>query len=289
MTYYLINEIWHATCNFVVTMKNLLLSILLFLMLTAFNETAPVYRPIEQINFGPGERLDYKVKFGIFNIANAYMEIQHQTVIVNQRECYKMDVYGKTTGMAKWINSVDDHWGAYVDTEALVPQVSYRNIKEGKYRKNEVVNFDHHTLMAETRVIDKKTGQYKEPKEFKIPREARDLISGYSYLRTINFDKYEVGELIKIEAFFEDTLYDLEIIYEGRDQIKTKIGKMNAIKLVPIMPDNKLFDGENAITVWLSDDENKIPLKIEVDMFVGHAGMEIVGFENLKSELNHVG
>ena len=50
------------------------------------------------------------------------------------------------------------------------------------------------------------------------------------------------------------------------------------------MPDNSVFEGEDAILAWFSDDENKIPLKVQAKMFIGKAGIELVGYNGLKNE-----
>jgi Protein of unknown function (DUF3108). len=56
----------------------------------------------------------------------------------------------------------------------------------------------------------------------------------------------------------------------------------------PVMPKNKLFNGENSITAYFSDDKNRIPVKVEADMFIGSAGVEIIGYSGLRNPLNLV-
>jgi hypothetical protein len=77
-------------------------------------------------------------------------------------------------------------------------------------------------------------------------------------------------------------------MYKGKDIVHTKVGKIPCHKLVPIMPDNKMFDGENSITCWLSNDANKIPVKIQAKMFIGHTGLELEGFRGLRNQLKIV-
>jgi hypothetical protein len=52
------------------------------------------------------------------------------------------------------------------------------------------------------------------------------------------------------------------------------------------MPANKLFDGENSITAYFSDDKNRIPIKIDAEMFIGSAGVELTEVTGLKNPLN---
>ncbi|UII26309.1 DUF3108 domain-containing protein [Fulvivirga maritima] len=268
-------------------MKNLLQLVIIFVTFSAFTiGDEGVYTDVPNDSFYKGEQLTYKINFGIFSVGEAEMVIQDNFYRVNHRDCYKIDVYGKTTGMVDWVAKVDDHWGAYVDSAALVPHISYRNIKEGNYRKNEVIRFDHRSNQIEAKVKDKKTGEYKEPNYYYAPEDIRDMLAGYLYLRTMDFSKMKKGDEFTLSGFFEDTFYELDVVYKGTDKIKTKAGKFKAIKLVPIMPDNKLFDGEDSILVWISDDKNKIPLKIEAKMFIGSTGLELSDYKNLRNDLN---
>jgi hypothetical protein len=105
------------------------------------------------------------------------------------------------------------------------------------------------------------------------------------YLRFFDFDNIKKGDTLSIKGFFEDQSYTLKILYQGTEVVKTKIGKIPCHILVPIMPDNQLFDGENSITVWISDDKNKIPVKMSAKMFIGHTGIELTGFRGLRNSI----
>jgi hypothetical protein len=96
----------------------------------------------------------------------------------------------------------------------------------------------------------------------------------------------KVGDTIKLKAFFEDKLYDFKIKYLGKVKLNTKFGSIQSIKLTPIMPDNDLFDGENSIRVYLSDDKNKVPLKIQADMFVGAVEVDLKSYSGLRHTIN---
>ncbi|TRX50676.1 DUF3108 domain-containing protein [Fulvivirga sp. M361] len=270
-------------------MAKLFYSLLLLVTLASFTVSDDsIYKSIPYKSFARGEKLEYKISFGIFNIGEAEMLIDNKFYKVNHRDCYKVDIYGKTTGMVDWVANVNDHWGAYVDSSALVPHISYRKIREGGYKKDEVVRFDHRVNLIEAKVKNKKTGEFKEPKVYVAPKEVRDMLAGYLYLRTIDFSSMAKGDIFRISGFFEDAFYELDIKYRGKDKIKTKAGKFKAIKLEPIMPNNELFDGEDSILAWISDDENKVPLKVQAKMFIGNVGVELKSYENVKNPLNLV-
>lgn len=263
---------------------------LTWIVFSAFlnGDSDTVYHKVDYDSFTKGEKLEYKLNFGIFTIGRGEMIISDKFYRINGRDCYKIDIYGRTSGMVDWVARVDDQWGAYVDTAALVPHIAYRNIKEGNYRKNEVVRFDHKHDVLETKTIDKKTGDWKEPIIYGAPDNVREMLSGLLYLRTMDFSQMKKGEIFTVSGFFEDMFYELDVKYRGKERVKTKAGKFRAIKLEPIMPENDLFDGEDSILAWISDDENKIPLKVEAKMFIGHAGVELTDYQNVKNPVNKV-
>ncbi|MEY4931479.1 MAG: hypothetical protein RI909_2203, partial [Bacteroidota bacterium] len=126
---------------------------------------------------------------------------------------------------------------------------------------------------------------YGDPKFYPTPAHVRDMVGGFLYLRVIDFSKYKKGDTLAISGFFEDTPYNLKIIYFGKEKVETEIGIIPCLKLVPVMPDNKIFDGENSITCWLSDDKNKIPVKIQAKMFIGTTGVDLIRFSGLRNQL----
>lgn len=270
-------------------MKVFLKSLVVFVLLSSFTgETRKDFIALKNTSFGKGEVLEYRVNFGFFTVGKASTVIEQKIFTKNSRPCYKVDAYGETLGFVSWITKVNDQWGAYIDTAALVTHVSYRKIREGNYRKDEIITYDHDKLQAEVKVLNKETGVYGEPKYYKTPDNVRDMVAGFMYLRVIDFAKYKKGDTLAISGFFEDTPYNMKIIYAGKDNVNTKIGKIPCHKLVPVMPDNKLFDGENSITCWISNDENKIPIKIQAKMFIGSTGIELVGFKGLRNQLKIV-
>ncbi len=267
-------------------MDRLMIGFIFFVAATAFSVRQSNNLPVVVNNsFGPGEEITYRVNFGIFTVGTASTKVDPHVYKINARPCYKVDAFGSTSGMVSWITKVDDQWGAYIDTAALVTHVSYRKIREGKYRKDELTTYDHAEDKAEVKVRDKESGVYSNAKVYDTPNNVRDLVGGFLYLRVIEFDKLQKGDTVTISGFFEDTSYNLNIIYDGKEIIKTSVGKIKCLKLVPIMPNNKLFDGENSITCWISDDGNKIPIKIQARMFIGSTGIEMVSFRGLRNQL----
>jgi len=251
----------------------------------AATQTTTPYMVDRPTSFGKGEELEYKVNFGFFTVGKAITSIDSKVHQINSQPCYKIDAVGETSDWISWVTDVNDSWGAYIDTTTLSTQVSYRKIREGRYKKDELANFDHNSHKVVVKVLNQQTGVYEEQKQYDIPKNAKDLVGGFMLLRQIDFARLHKGDTVTISGFFEDTSYYLKVMFKGKETVHTKVGKIPCNVMIPIMPDNKLFDGDNSITVWISDDGNKIPVKIQAKMFIGHTGLELVSFKGLRNQI----
>lgn len=256
-------------------------------ILTAFSsERNDIYPPVRNLSFMKGETLQFKMTYSFFTVGKGTATVHPRYYKVNNRDCFKVDVSAKTVGMIDWVTDINDQWGAYIDTAALLPHMFYRKIREGRYRKDEQTYFDHKEKKIQVVTADKKTGKWKEPKVYDAPPQIRDMIGGFLYLRTMDFSKLAIKDTVVITGFFEDEFYKLRIIYQGKEVVKTKVGKIRTIVFKPVMPKNQLFDGEDSITAYFSDDKNRIPVKIDAQMFIGSAGVELTECTGLKNPLN---
>ena len=272
-----------------VRMRKLALSFFIIVFLCAFTgDYKEAYPPMKNESFSRGEVLHYKMIYGFFTIGKGVATVFPQYYKMNNRDCFKVEIIGKTVGVVDWIADIDDQWGAYVDTAALIPHQFFRRIREGRYKKDEWTNFDQVNNRIEVKTLDKKTGKLKEPKYYDAPAQVRDMISGYLLLRNIDFTKIKPKDTISVPGFFEDAFYNMKIIYKGKETIRTKVGKVRTILLVPVMPKNKIFDGENSVSAWFSDDKNRIPIKISAELFIGSASVELIDYTGLRSRLNIV-
>lgn len=255
-----------------------------FISLSGFSQ---LIKPNTKSNevFGLGEELTYKATFLGMTAGRATTRVDKSLHPTNGFSTYKVEVIGETSDWLSWVTRVRDTWGAYLDSANLITRASFRNIREGKYRKDEWVTFDQPGKKASVYVIDKKTGKYKTPKVYDIRENTTDLVGGFMQLRFFDFDKLKKGDSLSIHGFFEDSSYTLKVLYVGKDVVRTRVGKIPCHMLTPVMPKNEMFDGANAITVWISDDANKIPVKFSAKMFIGHTGIELIGATGLKHSL----
>ena len=258
--------------------------ITLFLLLSSFSQDT-INRELKNKAFRKGEVLRYRLHYGWFTAGEGTVSVLPELFNINNKPCYRMEIDGKSKGAFAAMYKVDDHWRSYIDTATLIPQKFFRDIKEGgSYAINETMFYHHEE--GKLNVQFQKNNKDPKTTEYEVPKNVHDIVSGFYYFRNLDYSKMKKGSEAVIDAFLEDKLYRFGVRYEAKEKIKTEFGKVNALKLVPIMPDNELFEGENSITMWLSDDENKIPLKVKAKMFVGAVEVELTSYSGLRHKLN---
>jgi hypothetical protein len=227
--------------------------------------------------FTNGEELTYRLHYGFINAGEATIKVHENLYRLNDRICQRVEVAGRSTGAFDHVLRIRDSWLSYMDTTNYMPHKAVRNIEEGKYHKHEETFFDYTTKVARIEEADEET------RKVSIAERVFDMVSGYTQLRLINYDRLQKNDTIRISGMHEDKVYKMKIVYRGKARVKTKFGKVSAYVISPVMPKNKLFDGENSIRVWLSDDGNRIPLKIQADMFVGAVEVDLKSYKRLRN------
>lgn len=235
--------------------------------------------------FQRGEKLTYKLNYGWFTIGRGSFEIDSALHNYEGIHCFQVRASGASSGLLKMVSPIKDEWGALITVHDLKPVFTYRNIREGGYRLNEKVfiNSDSGSIRVESVKPHRK--QSKRPTRnytFDPSVAVNDMLSGMLRIRNRDFSEFKPGDTLGLKAFFEDSFYDFQVIYKGKEQLKTKLGKISAHKIIPLMPQNSVFDGEHSLVAWLSDDQNKVPLKINARMFIGKASVEITSYQNVK-------
>lgn len=234
-----------------------------------------------------GEELEFKLSYGWFTLGKAQMKTADYYETREGNECIKVDITGKTAGFVGAFSRVNDKWGGVVDKETFLPYYSYRFLEEGNYRLDEKAYFDYDSMRIRADYYDVKNDVPKPSKYFDLEKKNTfDLIGGFMVTRSLDYKGMSKGDTIKMDAYFDKEFYDFSLLYMGVEKVKTKVGKINCHKIVPIMPDNKLFSGENAVTFWISADPNRLPLKVEADMFFGTAYCELTAYKNVKSGID---
>jgi len=72
--------------------------------------------------------------------------------------------------------------------------------------------------------------------------------------------------------------------YLGKDIIRTKFGKIECLKFRPYVQSGRVFKEKESLTIWVSDDKNKMPLRVKADLAVGSIKADLNAFKGLKHQ-----
>ncbi|CAA9196375.1 DUF3108 domain-containing protein [Flavobacterium collinsii] len=227
--------------------------------------------------FDTGEYFKFRIHYGIINAGYATLEIKDATI--NNKKVFHAVGKGYTTGMSKFFFKVEDLYESYFDKQNGAPYRYVRKINEGGYTKNQEGFFDP----SESKVLVK---DYKRKTEKTIVTtpNVQDIISSFYYLRNHpSIDKLKSGEAITIDMFFDDEITKFKLKYVGRQDITTKFGTVSTMVFKPLVQTGRVFKEKESVTLWITDDDNKIPIRIKADLAVGSLKADLDEYKGLKN------
>lgn len=240
--------------------------------------------------FYRGERLEYQAYYSFIHAGTATMYIDEELHKLNKHYCYKIQVKGTSSKGLEFLGmKIADSWESYLDTDLLLPRRFLSHIQENSYTREEKIDFDYQINEARVEVSESTNNMQQEVTYYPISNENKisDLISSYYSLRTIDSTKLRPGDNLVTHVLYENRVYnDVAIIYMGRKTITTKLGKIATLVFVPKVPtEDGIFCGDRPVEVFISDDANKIPIKLKVNLVVGALEIELTSYQGLKEAL----
>ncbi len=267
--------------------KILITAIALLAILVGFSEqdlpeitenNSTKLRNLNNNAYKAGEVLNYRLHYGVINAGTAKLEVKKMDKKIAGREVYHIVGTGRSRGAFDWFFKVRDRYDTYMDVDGVFPWLFVRNINEGGYKKEQTYKF------AQTKnKVDNGKG-----KTFEAPSGVQDMLSSFYYARSIDYSKAKANEVFTIWSFVDDELWPLKIRFLKRETIKVGGNKYKAMKFCPVVQEGRLFKNEGDVSVWISDDENKIPLMAQGKIFVGSVKFELTKASGLANPLAKV-
>lgn len=228
-------------------------------------------------SYQAGEWFKFRIHYGWFNASYATLEVKEEKY--NQKDVFHVVGKGKSTGLLDMFFEVDDTYETYIDKSNDLPQKFVRNINEGGHTKNRIIYFDQTSNKAKVNDI-----KHNKEETFTTRGNVQDMLSVFYFLRNkIDHENLKEGDEIYVDLFFDDENYKFKTVFLGREVLKTKFGKISALKFRPYVQADRIFKEEESLTFWVSDDKNKIPLKIKADLAVGSLDADLEAFKGLKN------
>ncbi len=255
--------------------KSLLLLVVAFSISTT--SIANDLRTVDNTSFQTGEKIVYRAFYDSWLLSNitageASLEIMEEPVEIAGRNAMHVVGIGKTRGLFNLFFKVVNRYETFIDDQAIAPLVFIRRINEGGYVKNQDVVFNHFTneAVSNTATVD-------------IAPYVQDIISAFYYARTYDFTDAKIGDEFDVTFFLDDSVYVSKIIYDGKEVVTTGLGTFNTLRFKPMVLTGTVFKQPYPMTLWITDDKNKIPVMLDSGILVGSVKLELMDYKGLKN------
>ena len=225
--------------------------------------------------FSSGELLEYKLYYGFLNASYASLELRKEEL--NNNIVYRATAIGKTTGLARLFFKVDDLYEAFFPLDKVKPIKSIRDIYEGGYVRKAETFYDDNNKTAT--LINKITDEIKI---INLENDYQDIVSTFYFLRKhLDISKLKEGDLIGVNIFFDQRNYPFKMKFLGIENLKTKFGLIECMKLNPYMEAGRVFRSNKGLELWVTNDKNRIPIKVRANLRVGTIVAELTSFRGI--------
>jgi hypothetical protein len=226
--------------------------------------------------FQEGEWLKFRVYYGIFNASYATLEVSEANL--NNKEVLRVVGQGKSTGLLHLFFKVDDNYETFIDKNNGLPYRFIRQIDEGGHTKD--IQIDYNQELNKAYVFDRK---HNENKTYTTQENVHDMLSSFYHIRnSLNGKKLVAGQEFNMNMFFDDENHNFKLKFLGREVLNTKFGKVATLKFRPYVMAGRVFKEKESLTLWITDDKNKMPVRIKADLAVGALNADLEEFKGLK-------
>lgn len=263
-------SLWQIICKG----KDMKKILSLFISLTMTFGTAQKLQNIQS-----GETLRYRIHYGLLNAGTASLTTL-KTTYKGQPHFYVKGI-GKTTGAVRAFFKVEDKYESFINYNTGLPSFYVRNVKEGTYTQHfeTVFNHSNQTLLLTDK--EKNTTQ-----SLKSVAGIQDMLSAFYYLRSLNDSELKVGSVKKVNVWIDDEMFPFQLKVVGTENVKTKFGWINTLKIVPQVISGRVFKDKEGVTLWVSNDRNHIPIAIKAELAVGSLKADIDSYASVKYPIN---
>jgi len=206
-----------------------------------------LWRKVENRAFKVGEKLTYIVKWKGVAGGTAVMQVK-KIVKISGRDAYYVTLSTRSSRFFDIFYKIRDLIESYIDKQSIFTWKQKKKLREGRYRSNKETIYDQ----------EKHQALYKG-KKVDIPVYVQDSLSSVYYLRTQELNK---GDSLIIDANDDGKNYSVEVKVIGIEKVTAPFGKFKALKIEVVWKREGKVHVESS-RMWLSNDQRKIPVKIE--------------------------
>jgi hypothetical protein len=249
------------------------LFILLALILSSFTLHQPAATPA----FQGGEMLKYRIHYGLLDAGVAELHVK-ETNYKGKPVLHAIGT-GKSVGMTEWFFKVRDRYETKIDPTTMYPVHFVRDVNEGGFIIKRDIEFDQHAHVAVDRHPD-------PDKVVNTGMQVHDLLSMFYYARSRDVSWMKPGDEMEIVLFMDHELFRFKLRFLGKETLKTEVGHIPCLKFRPIVQKGRVFKEEESMHLWVSNDANKIPVRIQTDLLIGSLRADLTEYRGLVAPLN---
>jgi hypothetical protein len=213
-----------------------------------------LFQKVENRAFSVGEHLVFEIAYGMIKAGMATMSIP-DTQWVEGRPCFHIVTTAESSPFFSAFFKVQDRVESFTDTEGVFSWRFEKHIKEGRYKSNRFEKYDQ----VRNLVFYKKD-------TIVAPPFVRDILCSFYYTRT---QPLEIGKGFDINSFGDGKVYPLKVLVHRREKIKVPAGTFQCIVVEPVIRGEGIFNQKGKLTIWLTDDEKRIPVLMKSKVLVG--------------------
>lgn len=233
-----------------------------------------------------GEKLVYTASYNMSGLLTDIAQVKMETTEVKTSKNTLMRLKCTATTYKKWDNffKIRDLYESYVNPKTLTPYLYKRDISEGGYYKFMQYKYNHKAqLVRSLKRKKRKDGKtWDENKNVKIGASTKDIVSTLYHIRNLDIHKANPGDQQNFTVLFDNKEVTIIVKYIGKETIDSKIGTKECYKLAISMRGNDILKGDNSNLLWLSADDNKIPVYAKFKIPVGNGELKINSATGLK-------
>lgn len=246
----------------------------------------PVMSLVEDsLAYSAGEHLEFTVKYewGIINSDVGKATVDLDTLTMDGRRVFHCAVYGRTVSWYDLIFKVREDFQSWFTMDGIVPMKFTRDTREGRYIAKNTYNYmwNMPDPYIEADVYSSSSGQ----RNVELPLDSctYDLPALFFLARNMDFDAVTPGVRYPMTFAIDDDVYNVYFILLGREMKKIRdLGNVRTIKFAAKLLAGEVFTGEEDMLIWVSDDDNRIPVMFEAPILVGTASGRLAGWSGLK-------
>jgi hypothetical protein len=225
--------------------------------------SVPAPRREAEVPFRVGERLTYDVAWQTYLVAGTAT-----TTVIEKKPSFNSTAYyivaeGRPLPLIQRIYALYYKMDTLVDSFSTLSQQSALYTEEGNERRTATTRFDRTARKA---LVDRQSETMARA-EVTVPPDATDGLATLYALRARTFN---AGDKLTVPVVDNGTLYSVNIEATGPEHLRMRLGEFDAWNLrITVLDPKKQQVGKN-ISVMMSRDERRLPLRIQADLPVGY-------------------